>query len=98
MKGALCGKNHSKKAYRNKCYCNALLCLVNGTRSNGEVYKTGKPVCYKCRGDVKGDIVTAKNDCIKEDIDCEGNKINRNAICKKFGLQSAKKHNDGSNQ
>ena len=84
MKGNLCSKMAGMKDYYNtKCYCREItekidgeqkksnLCLIDGNKTSGNVYKNGKPVyikfCEYC-----GDDTSAEEDYVKMELNFTG--------------------------
>ena len=82
IKGNLCRKMARTNDYNNtKCYCKEIiekvdgelkksnLCLVEDSKTSGNVYKNGKPVYIKCC-DYCGDDISAEEDYVKMEFDC----------------------------
>ena len=95
--GMLCGKKFDKEGER-KCYCRknisrgniSNLCLVEGTKKEGDTYADGLPLCNVCK--IQGNqVTTAECDCLTEFETVVTITEKPNEICKDLGFKSGTK-------
>ena len=88
-RGSLCDDKYTNGDYYNakkRCFCNGEICLVNGTKSSGIVYKNGKRIFFKCCGDC-GDKISAEEDIVKIELDCSKDPIEE-GTCETLSLNA----------